>query len=150
MDSKLTLLLNADVITKAKKYDEGKGLSLSRFTELFYERITNSNYRILEEVPISDWVMEISEGEAEYRRTPVSNQELRDDWYQSYNSKNSTSKPYSYKENESWAMEVAEPQAEYHTTPVSNKKLREGRYQNHAVKNSTPKPYSYKKKAKAK
>jgi hypothetical protein len=151
MDTKLTLLLNADIITKAKKYAESKGLSLSRFTELFYERITNSNYRILEEFPISDWVMELAEGEAEYRKMPVSNQELREDWHQNHASKNSALNPYSYKEETNWGiMEVAEAEVEYGKYPVSNKELREEQHQNHASKNSTPKPYSYKKKAKAK
>ena len=97
MDSKLTLLLNEDVIKKAKKFAEGKGLSLSRFTELFYDRITNSNYRSLEEFPISDWVMEVAEGPAEYRKTPVSNKELRNEWHENHSFKNSAPKLYKKK-----------------------------------------------------
>lgn len=97
MDAKLTLLLNDDVIKKAKKFAEGKGLSLSRFTELLYERMTNSNYRNIEEFPISDWVMEVAEGKVEYRKTPVSNKELRAEWHKSHTVKNSASKPYKKK-----------------------------------------------------
>lgn len=94
MDTKLTLLLNDDIIKKAKKFAEAKGLSLSRFTELFYERITNNNYRNLEEFPISDWVMEVAEGPAEYRKTPVSNKSLRKEWHENHTVKNSAPKPY--------------------------------------------------------
>lgn len=97
MDAKLTLLLNDDIIKKAKRFAEGEGLSLSRFTELFYERITNSNYRSIDEFPISNWVMELAEGKAEYRKAPVNNKELRDEWHQSRALKNVTPKPYKKK-----------------------------------------------------
>jgi hypothetical protein len=70
MDSKITLSFNQEVIEKAKKFADAHNISLSRLTELIYQKITSGNYKNLEELPISDWVNEVSAGEAEYKIKP--------------------------------------------------------------------------------
>ena len=68
MDTKVTLNFDQDVINQAKAFAAENNISLSRLTEFLYQKITSGNYKSLEELPISDWVMQVSEGEAEYRR----------------------------------------------------------------------------------
>ena len=66
MDAKVTLSFNEAVIEKAKKYAEENNISLSRLVEFLLKKIVSADYRSLEDYPISDWVMQVSEGEAEY------------------------------------------------------------------------------------
>ena len=68
MDTKVTLNFDQDVINQAKAFAAENNISLSRLPEFLYQKITSGNYKSLEELPISDWVMQVSEGEAEYRR----------------------------------------------------------------------------------
>lgn len=67
MDTKLTLSFNEDVIRKAKKYAADNNISLSRLIEYLLNKATSSDYRSLEELPISDWVHQLAEGKAEYQ-----------------------------------------------------------------------------------
>ena len=64
MDTKVTLHFDKDVIEKAKEFN----ISLSRLTEFLYKKITSGNYMSLEEFPILDWVNQVAEGEAVYKR----------------------------------------------------------------------------------
>lgn len=68
MDTKVTLDFDQGVINKAKAFAAENSISLSRLTEFLYQKITSGNYKNLEELPISDWVMQVSEGGAEYKR----------------------------------------------------------------------------------
>ncbi len=68
MDTKLTLHFDRDVIAKAKEFAAANNISLSRLTEFLYKKITSGSYKNLEELPISDWVFQIAEGKAEYKR----------------------------------------------------------------------------------
>lgn len=68
MDTKLTLHFDQDVIKNAKRFAESQGISLSRLTEYLYRQITSGNYTSLEDFPISDWVNQVAEGEAVYKR----------------------------------------------------------------------------------
>lgn len=68
MDTKLTLHFDRDVIEKAKAFAESRGISLSRLTEYLYRQITSGNYISLDDFPISDWVKQVAEGEAVYKR----------------------------------------------------------------------------------
>lgn len=79
MDTKLTLHFNKGVIDKAKEFAAANNISLSRLTEYLYKNITSGNYRNLEELPISDWVLQIAEGKAEYKRR--SRKESKDEFY---------------------------------------------------------------------
>ncbi len=66
MDAKITLSFDERVIKKAKQYAEKQNISLSRLMEMLLDKITANNYKNLEEMPIADWVNEISEGRSEY------------------------------------------------------------------------------------
>ncbi|TRX61256.1 hypothetical protein FNH22_04155 [Fulvivirga sp. M361] len=81
MDTKVTLHFNQEVINKAKAFAAKNNISLSRLTEFIYDKITSGNYKNLEELPISDWVLQVSEGEAEYKRR--SRKDTRNEYLQS-------------------------------------------------------------------
>ena len=80
MDAKVTLNFDQSVIEKAKKFAASQNISLSRLTEFLYKKITSENYETLEELPVSDWVMQVAEGEAEYKRKP--NRNLKKEFYE--------------------------------------------------------------------
>jgi len=67
MDTKITLSFDKEVIEKARKYAESQNISLSRLTEFLLRRITSGSYKTLEDIQISDWVMQLSEGKTEYQ-----------------------------------------------------------------------------------
>ncbi len=82
MDTKVTLSFNKDIIEKAKEFAEQNNISLSRLTEYLYAQITSQNYKSLEELPISDWVSEVAEGRAEYRKSE-SRKNMKDEFFSS-------------------------------------------------------------------
>ncbi len=61
MDSKLTLKLNNDVISRAKKYASDKQLSLSRLVESYLDSITRKEE---DELEISPFVKSIASGKS--------------------------------------------------------------------------------------
>lgn len=69
MDAKITLSFDADVIQKAKAYAEKNNISLSRLMEHLLRKVATGSYANLEDLPISDWVNMVSEGEVEYKTT---------------------------------------------------------------------------------
>lgn len=81
MDTKLTLNFDQGVINKAKDFAAENNISLSRLTEFLYRKITSGSYRNLEELPISDWVHQVSEGEAKYKKR--SRKASKDEFYAS-------------------------------------------------------------------
>lgn len=68
MDTKVTLHFDKQVIEHAKDFAKANNISLSRLTEYLYRNITSGNYKTLEELPIADWVNQVAEGKAEYKR----------------------------------------------------------------------------------
>ncbi|HWY11500.1 MAG TPA: DUF6364 family protein [Bacteroidia bacterium] len=66
MDAKITLSFDERIIKKAKVYAERQNISLSRLMEMILDKITTNNYQDLENMPVADWVNEISEGKAGY------------------------------------------------------------------------------------
>lgn len=68
MDSKVTLSFDEGVIAKAKAFAEANNISLSRLTEFLLSKVADKKYRSLDELPVSDWVSQVSEGEVEYIR----------------------------------------------------------------------------------
>jgi len=66
MDNKITLSFDQAVITKAKEYAADNDISLSRLIEFLLKKVTSSHYNDLEDFPISDWVFQVGEGQAEY------------------------------------------------------------------------------------
>jgi hypothetical protein len=83
MDSKITLSFNGDIIKKAKKFADANNISLSRLTEMLYEKITSGNYKDLEQLPISDWVNQVAEGDILYKRKPASRKKMKSEFYRS-------------------------------------------------------------------
>jgi hypothetical protein len=67
MDAKVTLSFNEAVINKAKRYADKNNISLSRLVEFLLQRTISTNYSSLEDLPISDWVSQVAEGEAVYQ-----------------------------------------------------------------------------------
>ena len=70
MDAKVTLSFDKQVIQSAKAFAESQNISLSRLTEFLYRQITSSQFQSLDELPVSDWVSMVAEGQAEYRTKP--------------------------------------------------------------------------------
>ena len=66
MDAKVTLSFDEDVVKQAKRFAEKNNISLSRLVEFLLQKTTSENYSSLEELPISEWVSIVSEGEAIY------------------------------------------------------------------------------------
>lgn len=83
MDAKITLSFNKDVIEKAKKFADANNISLSRLTEMIYQKMTSGNYKNLEELPISTWVSQVAEGEVEYKTKPRTKKSMKREFYKS-------------------------------------------------------------------
>lgn len=84
MDSKITLSFDESVIAKAKNYAENNNISLSRLIEFLLKKITSSNYETMEDFPISDWVFQVAEGEAEYHTSKKrTRKQVKDEFFKS-------------------------------------------------------------------
>ena len=66
MDSKVTLSFNKAIIEQAKKFAADNDISLSRLIEFLLKKVTSSEYKSLEDLPVSEWVQLLSEGKADY------------------------------------------------------------------------------------
>ncbi len=82
MDAKLTLSLDNEIINNAKLFAEKHNISLSRLTEFLYRRLSENSYKNLEELPIADWVLEVAEGQAEYKAKPKPAKKLRNEYFE--------------------------------------------------------------------
>lgn len=87
MDAKVTLSFNKDVIVQAKEFAAKNNISLSRLTEFLLKKAISKASVTLDELPVSDWVMQVSEGEVEYVRQPKSNKVLKKAFYTKKKSK---------------------------------------------------------------
>lgn len=67
MDAKVTLSFDEGVVTRAKRFAEKNNISLSRLVEFLLQKTTSENYSSLEDLPISEWVSIVAEGEAIYQ-----------------------------------------------------------------------------------
>jgi Family of unknown function (DUF6364) len=83
MDAKVTLSFDETVIKKAKRYAENNNISLSRLTEFLLSKVTSNSYQSLEDLPISDWVSIVSEGEVEYQTKAKKNKDLKAEYFKS-------------------------------------------------------------------
>ena len=68
METKLTLHFDKGVIESAKAFAADNNISLSRLTEFLYRQIASGNYKTLEDFPVADWVTQVAEGEAVYKK----------------------------------------------------------------------------------
>ena len=88
MDTKLTLSFDQNVVEKAKKYAAANNISLSRLIEFLLTQVTSTQYKSLEDFPISEWVSKVAEGEVEYKRTPkTARKDLKDEFFNAKKSK---------------------------------------------------------------
>lgn len=83
MDAKITLSFDETVIKKAKKYADNNNISLSRLTEFLLRKVTSNPYQSLEDLPISDWVNMVAEGEIEYQTKAKKNKDLKAEYFKS-------------------------------------------------------------------
>ena len=83
MDSKITLSFDEGVIRRAKKFAEANNISLSRLTEMLLRKVTTAQHQNLEELPVADWVNEISEGDVQYQTPGRKKKRMRDEFYKS-------------------------------------------------------------------
>lgn len=67
MDAKVTLSFDGEVIERAKVLCDDLGISLSRFTEILYQKATEfGRPASIEELPISAWVNAVAEDTMAY------------------------------------------------------------------------------------
>jgi hypothetical protein len=83
MDAKVTLSFDATIVRKAKNYAENNNISLSRLTEFLLRKVTSDPYQSLEDLPISDWVNVVAEGEVEYKTKAKKNKDLKAEYFKS-------------------------------------------------------------------
>lgn len=83
MDKKITLSFNQNIIEKAKEYADSHNISLSRLVEFLLKKTTSDNYASLEDMPVSDWVNMVSEGETIYQTKSRSRKDLKSAYYSS-------------------------------------------------------------------
>ena len=83
MDAKITLSFDEAVIKKAKNYAENNNISLSRLIEFLLSKVTSNSYQSLEDLPISDWVSMVAEGEVEYQTKTKKNKALKAEYFKS-------------------------------------------------------------------
>ncbi len=81
MDAKITLSFNESVIQKAKKFADANNISLSRLTEFLLNKVTSSSYKSLDELPVSDWVNMVSEGQVVYNHKPRTKKNIRKEYF---------------------------------------------------------------------
>ena len=80
MDTKITLSFDEQIIAKAKEYAASNNISVSRLTEFLLAKVTTGNYASLDEIPVSDWVNMIAEGQAEYVRKPRNSKQRKEEY----------------------------------------------------------------------
>jgi hypothetical protein len=84
MDCKITLSFDESIIIKAKEYAEDNNISLSRLIEFLLKKITSAKYETMEDFPISDWVFQVAEGQAEYQTTKKrTRKQAKDEFFKS-------------------------------------------------------------------
>ena len=83
MDAKVTLSFDEAVVTRAKNFAKKNNISLSRLVEFLLQKTTSENSSSLENLPISEWVHIISEGEAVYQTMKKSRKSSKSAYYSS-------------------------------------------------------------------
>ncbi len=83
MEAKITWSFDGQVIEQAKKFAEDNNISLSRLTEFLLSKVTNKSYKSLDDLPVSEWISMVSEGEVEYVRKPSTRKKMKDEFFES-------------------------------------------------------------------
>jgi hypothetical protein len=81
MDAKITLSFNASIIEKARSFAEKNNISLSRLTEFLLSKAIEQKYISLDEMPVSEWIHVLQEGQVEYKTRKKSNKQLRSEYH---------------------------------------------------------------------
>lgn len=81
MKAKITLQIDEEVIANSKEIAKSLNLPISKFAEQILRRFTTARYRSIEEMPVSDWVNIVSDGEVQYLREPRTSKQLKDEYY---------------------------------------------------------------------
>jgi hypothetical protein len=121
MDAKITLSFDNQIIEQSKKFAEDNNISLSRLTEFLLGKVTSKNYRSLDDMPVSDWVSMLSEGDVSYVRLTSNRNKLKNEFYESR------------KEEPNWLSMVSESDeadAVYERLPPNRKKIRAALHEN--------------------
>lgn len=82
MNARITLSFDKEIIEEAKEFAAQHNISLSRLTEFLYGQVVGKQNKILEELPVSNWVNMVAEEKPEYRRKR-SRKELKAEFYNS-------------------------------------------------------------------
>ena len=69
-----------NVQQQAKAFAEANNISLSRLIEFMLAKVVDKKYRSLDELPVSDWVNEVAEGEATYVRKNAAERNVKKDY----------------------------------------------------------------------
>ncbi|MBL7962445.1 MAG: hypothetical protein JNM31_01250 [Flavobacteriales bacterium] len=80
MDAKITLSFDAGVAERAKAFAEANNISLSRLIEFMLSKVTDKRYRSLDELPVSDWIHQVAEGEVTYVRRNAAGRNVKKDY----------------------------------------------------------------------
>lgn len=83
MVTKVTLSFDASIINQAKTLADDLGISLSRFTEIIYKKAIDMGPKSIEDLPISEWVMQVAEEQATYTTKKKSRKALKSEFFES-------------------------------------------------------------------
>ncbi len=83
MDAKVTLSFDKHVVEEAKELAATNNISLSRLTEFLLRKATTKTYKSLDDMPVSDWVSMVAEGQAEYITKKKSRATMKDEYLSS-------------------------------------------------------------------
>ena len=84
MDVKITLSFDAEVIERAKALADDLDISLSRLTEILYQKaLEHGKPMRLEDIPVSSWVNAVAEEGATYITKRKSNKQLKNEFFES-------------------------------------------------------------------
>jgi antitoxin component of RelBE/YafQ-DinJ toxin-antitoxin module len=83
MDTRITLRFDEATVNKAKRYAEKNNISLSRLVEFLLQKTISGQYTSLEDLPISDWVNQVSEGTAVYNTKKKNRKSTKAEYFSS-------------------------------------------------------------------
>ena len=84
MDYKITLSFDEEIIIRAKEYAQDNNISLSRLIEYLLKKVTSGGFQSMEDFPVSDWVYEVAEGQAEYHTSKKrTRKQAKDEFFKS-------------------------------------------------------------------
>jgi len=67
----------------ARSSAEANNIGLSRLIEFMLSKVTDKRYRSLDELPVSDWIQQVAEGEVTYVRKNAAERNVKKDYLSS-------------------------------------------------------------------